>query len=265
VTVELNPTVTNILIGTSSANVVFLNETSGVKQLRGIQFISGNGGFENGDFSNWTLTGSTSANNVISIDNSSFTGTPPIAGFDDPEFIHTGLYGVFLGQATTLGSLAQTLPTSPGRNYQVSFWLHNPTSGTPNEFRAAWDSTTLLDRVDIGPFAWTNMQFTVTADRTNSVLKFSFRNDRNAFALDDVAVELLAAAMFQTVTATDGVIRLTLNVPNGLGYQLQFATNLNPITWINLGNPGIGGVDPVTISDSIDSSEQRYYRIVTSQ
>ena len=73
------------MIGTSSANVVFLNETSGVKQLREIQFISVNGGFENGDFSNWTLTGSTSANYVISIDNSSFTGTPPIAGFDDPD------------------------------------------------------------------------------------------------------------------------------------------------------------------------------------
>ncbi|MDB6040447.1 MAG: hypothetical protein JWM99_4288, partial [Verrucomicrobiales bacterium] len=209
--------------------------------------------------------GSTSANYVISIDNSSFTGTPPIAGFDDPEFIHTGLYGVFLGQTTTLGSLAQSLPTLPGRNYQLSFWLHNPASGTPNEFRVAWDSTTLFDQVDMGPFAWTNMQFTVTADRTNSVLKFFFRNDRQAFALDEVAVELLPSPMFQNVTATDGSIRLILNVPNGLGYQLQYTTDLNSIAWTNLGDPGIGGADPVTISDLIGSTEQRYYRIVRSQ
>jgi hypothetical protein len=265
VTVELNPTVTNTLIGTASANVVFLDESSGVKQLREIQFVSGNGGFENGDFTNWTVTGNSAVNYVISIDNSSFTGTSPITGVDDPEFIHTGLYGAFLGQAATLGSLAQTLPTTPGRSYQVSFWVQNPANGTPNEFRAAWDSTTLFDQVNMGPFAWTNLQFTVTAERTNSVLKFFSRNDREAFALDDVTVVLLPSAMFQNATATDGVIQFTLNVPNGLGYQLQYTTDLNSIAWINLGNPGIGGTDPVTISDSIDSFEQRYYRIVTFQ
>jgi hypothetical protein len=262
VTVQLNPAVTNILIGEVSANLVFLNETSGVKQPLELRLISGNGGFENGDFSNWTLTGTTSANYVISIDNTSFTGTSAIPGVDDPQFIRSGLYGAFLGQSTTLGSLTQTLPTLPGRNYSLSFWLNNPAEGVPNEFRAAWDSTILFDQVNMGPFAWTNMQFAVSATTTNSVLKFSFRNDLTAFALDGITLELVPSEMFQNITAKDGAVELVLNIPAGQRYQLQFAPDLNSMLWTTLGDPGVGGADPITIFDSIGSSEQRYYRII---
>jgi hypothetical protein len=264
VIVKLNPAATNILIGTVSANLTFLNETTGGKQLRELRFVSGNGGFENGDFSNWTLKGTTSANYVISIDNTSFTGVSAIAGVDDLEFIHSGFYGAFLGQSTTLGSLTQTLPTLPGRNYSLSFWLNNPAEGVPNEFRAAWDSTILFDQVNMGPFAWTNMQFAVSATASNTVLKFSFRNDLNAFALDGITLELVPSPMFQNITAKDGVVELVLNIPPGQRYQLQFAADLNSMVWTTLGDPGAGGADPITIFDSIGSNEQRYYRIIAA-
>jgi hypothetical protein len=265
VTVELNQAATNLLLGMQSANVLFLNETTGAKQTRELRFISGNGDFENGDFSNWTLNGTTSANYVMSIDNTSFTGVSALSGVDDSEFIHTGLYGGFLGEPSTLGSLAQSLPTVPGGNYKVSFWLQNPAEGVPNEFRASWDSQILFDQINMDSFGWTNMQFAVSATGANTVLKFWFRNDLNAFALDGITVELVRSPMFRNITVSGGVTELILNVPAGLKYQLQYTDDLNSISWIGLGDFVVAGADPITIVDSIDSSAQRYYRIITSR
>ncbi len=131
-----------------------------------------NGDFEFGSFTNWTLTGSSSLNLVTTSSN----------------YILSGAYGVLLRQNSTLGYLSQNLATVPGQSYLVSLWLENVTNGSPNEFLVSWNGTNIFDAVNSGIFAWTNLQFTVTASSTNTLFKLGFRNDSGAFGLDSVGV-----------------------------------------------------------------------------
>src|SRR5712692_8865885 len=62
-----------------------------------------NCGFETGDFTNWTLSGDLS-----------FTGV-------DVAPAHSGTFGAFLGPITDLGFAAQTLVTTPGQYYDLTF------------------------------------------------------------------------------------------------------------------------------------------------
>lgn len=191
VTVALNGAASNLLLGSYTANVAFLNLANGTAQRREFSLLVGNAGFENGDFSNWTFDGQTDVNFANSVDLGEFRNGSMIPGVDDTLFVHSGIYGAFLGQNTTLGSLAQTLPTMPGQLYRISFWLDNPTNGVPNEFLVTWDGTNLFDQVDLDQLAWTNLQFVATASTSSTVLSFGFRNDLNAFGLDDVSVQLV--------------------------------------------------------------------------
>src|SRR5262245_34588467 len=78
-----------------------------------------NGGFETGDFSGWTLSGNTTFSSVTS----------------DRFYVHSGRFGAALGPIGSDGLLSQTLSTTIGATYQVSFWLDNNINPVaPNEF-----------------------------------------------------------------------------------------------------------------------------------
>ncbi len=59
VTVSLNATAKSFLIGNYSSTVSFVNETDGTTQERQFDLYVGNGGFETGDLTDWTLVGDT--------------------------------------------------------------------------------------------------------------------------------------------------------------------------------------------------------------
>jgi len=135
-----------------------------------------NGGFETGDFSDWAFTGNTGGSLV---DN-------------DPNYVHSGVYGAEIGPAGSLAYLTQTLPTSIGQSYLISAWLWLDDTNRvviPNEFLVIWDGNTLFDRTNMAATDWTNFQFVVTATGTNSVLTFGFRNDPVYLGFDDVSVQ----------------------------------------------------------------------------
>jgi hypothetical protein len=125
--------------------------------------------------------------------------------------------------------ISQTLPTTPGMTYLLFFWLTNPGGETPNELLVSWDGATLLDKTNLGAFGWTNLQFTVTATGTSTVLQFGIRNDNAYFGLDDIGV----VPMVQT-----GSTGISLSGPNlvlvthgsngryGLAYHTLMSTNL---------------------------------------
>lgn len=147
-----------------------------------------NCGFETGDFTSWTIGGNTlnPGGNYYGVD-----------AFD----AHSGNYGAYMSQdyldgGTTPVTLSQTLTTTTGLVYDVSFWLEQDTAPTPgytHAFSASWGGTTdfsLMPTVAspgaVGSFV--EYSFLVTATGPSTILKFSFENDDQYWSFDDVSV-----------------------------------------------------------------------------
>ena len=99
-----------------------------------------NCGFETGNFTNWTLGGNilNPANNYYGVD-----------AFD----ANSGADGAYMSQdfidgGTAPVTLSQSLATTVGGVYVVSFWLEQdsaPTPGYTHLFSASWGGTTMLN------------------------------------------------------------------------------------------------------------------------
>ncbi len=267
VTVSLTPAANDLAAGVYQNCVVVTNLTAGLAQtlpftLQAGQNLVQNGSFATGDFSDWTLQGSTGDNLVIGSNS-----VPP-----HPELIYSGSYGALLGQVGALAYLSQTLPTATGQLYELSFRVDSPYFGavnTPNEFLVEWNvatnsTTVLFDQVDMAPFNWTNMQFLVRAAGNSTVLEFGARNDPQAFGLDDVSVAPISAPTFQGVTLANGGVTLTWTALPGLAYQVQYTTNLAGNLWNNLGGAVTATNTTLTLSDIQPPGQQRLYRVVLS-
>jgi len=129
-----------------------------------------NGGFETGNFTPWVLSG-----------NTGFTGV-------SSAYAHTGNFGAFLGPIGSDGFLSQTLSTSVGTPYIVSFSLRSD-GLTPNDFSGSWGGSTFFSQTNIPAGNWMNLSFTTdVATGTSTVLRFGFRDDPGFLGLDDVSV-----------------------------------------------------------------------------
>jgi hypothetical protein len=264
-TATLNSTASNLLIGNYTANVWISNLTDGAAQYLTFYLFVGNGGFETGDFTDWTLTGSTNDNFVIAVDDAAIDGDPAFAGVNDWQFVHSGLYGAFLGQLSTMAFISQSVPTTPGQQYLLSFWFTSlPYQGatTPSGFVANWNGATLLNETNLGAFGWTNAQFIVSATTTNTMLQFGARDDPAAIGLDDVSVQPLAAPSFQAVTQNTNVITLAWTAVPGLIYQLQYTDTLSPPDWAPLESPITATNSIMSVPDNLSAAPQRFYRVV---
>ena len=131
-----------------------------------------NGGFETGDFTGWTV--GPGASSFVFVD----TASP-----------HTGLFSAHLGNFGALVALGQMVTTTPGGLYNLSFFLENNSSGTPNEFQVSWDGHLLLDNIDMTAGPYVMYSFNVVASGTSTDLEFIHRHDPDHFFLDDVAVQ----------------------------------------------------------------------------
>jgi PKD repeat protein len=173
-----------------------------------------NGGFETGDFTGWALSGGDPGDNFV--DNGTVTGILP----------YTGSYLAALGSYGSLSFLSQSLATTLGTSYLLSFWLNSPDGLTPNQFLVSWNENTLFDEKNLPALGWTNLQFVVTATGTNTVLQFGFRDDPSYLGLDDISV----------VPAQSGIAgfslsgtNLVVNGSNGLSgqtYYVLMSTNV---------------------------------------
>ena len=256
-TISLTSAASGLSAGTYAANVLFTN-LSGTAELTfalqsGLPLIE-NGGFETGDFTDWTLTGNTTYNLV-----STTSG-----------FVHSGSYGALLGQSGSLGYLSQNVPTTAGENYLLSLWLDNPTNAsgaTPNQFMVQWNGTILFNATNLPFTAWTNLQFVVSATNASSALQLGFRNDPYYLGLDDINVTTLPLPAFQTTVKSASSFKLAWNTVSGLAYQVEYKTNLVQTDWLNLGKPLIATNNSLTVLDTnaISSSPQRFYRLQIAQ
>jgi subtilase family serine protease len=191
VTVSLAAAANSLAAGSYTANVLVTNLTGVAASLaftiNAGQPIVLNGGFETGDFTDWTLN----ADSTLTIVSSN-------AGL-----VHSGSYGAALGQtsANPLGYLSQTLVTTPGQSYLLSLWLDNPTNSygaTPNQFLVQWNGTALFNVTNLPYTAWTNLQFVVTATSTATVLQFGFFDQPYYLGLDDISVTPVAPPVIST-------------------------------------------------------------------
>jgi subtilase family serine protease len=221
------------------------------------QSIVLNGGFEIGNFTDWTLTG-TSAANYNFVDSGS------------PVSPHSGTYVAALGEVGSLATLSQTLPTQPGQSYLLSAWLENSSNkkNTPTQqFLVNWNTnapatSTIFNQTYTAAFGWTNILLRVTAAGTNTVLQFQARNDPSYFGLDDVVVTPIPAPTLQTIADSGGAFQFTWNALANVAYQVQYKTNLFQTNWINLGTSIKAAASTMTATNTGSTDRQRFYRVI---
>ncbi len=255
---SLNANASNLVTGTYTANLWFTNLNSHYAQSRlftltvQLPELVLNGGFETGDFTSWTLSGTGYPANFV--DNGSYWTIAP----------HSGGYLALLGEAGGLAYLSQTLPTTAGQAYLLSCWLNSSDGLAPSEFRLSWNGTTYFDQTSIPAFAspgWTNLLFIVTATAPNTVLQFGAEDDNSYLGLDDVSVVPLPPTVFQSTVKSNGVVQFTWNSLAQLAYQLQYKTNLTQANWIDSGSPVPATGTTTTTSDAAPADPHRFYRL----
>ena len=209
-----------------------------------------NGGFETGNFTNWTVN----ATGFVAVVGSHSTYFAP--------YVHGGTYGAYLSQPGQLGYLSQSFATVPGQPYLISLWLDNPVGGSPSEFQVWWNGSDLFDYLDPPAFGWINIELTAIAAATNTTLEFGFRQDVDAFGLDDIGVMAVPAPLFQTISAVSNNIVLGWSAMEGMVYQVQYTTALGGGVWQDLGPPLTATNAAMTFSDLLPTDAQRFYRLI---
>ncbi len=136
-----------------------------------------NGGFETGDFTDWTVSGDTSFVGVCSV------STCP-GGFAP----YQGTYAAYFGPVGDTATISQEIPTTVGAQYTLDFYLANPVAGTPNYFSAQF-GTASFSLTNFGAaFGWSEFSLSDTATSSQTEISFTFRNDPAYWFLDDVSV-----------------------------------------------------------------------------
>ena len=148
-----------------------------------------NGGFETGDFSDWTLSGNVGGGGI---------GVAPLIE-------HSGKYGAYFGAPGSQTFLTQILATTAGASYDLSFWLEN-NGGSPNLFTVSWNGNVIYGLANANAFDWTQFSFNVTANSASTPLVLGFQQDPSYFHLDDASVEQVAVPEVSTCLA--GVLML---------------------------------------------------------
>jgi hypothetical protein len=136
-----------------------------------------NGSFETGDFTGWTVSGDTTFNGVCDV------STCP-GGFAPED----GNFAAFFGPVGDTATISQEIATTPGQQYTLSFYLAQPSAGTPNYFSVQF-GTAQFSLTNFGvAFGWQQFLLTETATSTETNLAFTFRNDPAYWFLDNVSV-----------------------------------------------------------------------------
>jgi hypothetical protein len=279
--ISLNSAAADFLIGNYSGNVSILDLTHGIAQNREFDLFVGNGGFETGDFTYWNFVGDPTLSFALSCDDADVAGSNVLDGVTDAQFVHSGLYGAYLGQCAPDGSLldgslSQTLATAPGGQYLVSFWLTSfeyQGSTIPNDFSVKWNGSTLYAQSDLGAFGWSNLLFVAPATTGSTTLEFDFSNAQAAFGFDDVSVQPAPAPVLQSVNMTNSIVTLTWSGIAGLSYQVQSATSLSNPNWANVGAAVTAPGDLMSASESValgaasqpfyyGAPSQQFYRVI---
>jgi hypothetical protein len=209
-----------------------------------------NGGFETGTFTNWTRGG---------IGGSSISTST--------QYKHSGTYGADLSASGGLGYLSQTISTTPGSFYLVSFWLDVPFNFPGNEFVVNWGGNVLMDRTNISNIGWTNIQFLVTATSPTTVLQFGYEND--LFGLDDVSVASIQPVISGFKFSGSSLVLTNAGGLSNHAYVVLTSTNIGqPMNqWLPIATNVLGadGNFNITVTNAVDANARRQFYIIQMQ
>ncbi len=142
-----------------------------------------NGGFETGDLTGWTLTNASTFDTVCAA-GSTLGSSTCIA--------NSGTFAMGFGQFGALATLSQTIATTPGSTYAISFYLANDNpGGDPDEsFAMQWNGSTVFTLPSPqASFPYSQrLIVNLTATAASTVLAFSAQHDPAQWFLDDVTI-----------------------------------------------------------------------------
>lgn len=153
-----------------------------------------NPGFETGDFTGWTVSPAASLSSIAVVSGNA----------------HSGTYAASFGATgVELDVISQTIATTPGTRYNLSFWLEIVNRN--NEFQVSFGSVTLLHLIDTGSVnnpRYRQFRFSPRATGSSTTLGFAGLNPPSFTYLDDVSVipsssvsDSGSTAMLSSVTA----------------------------------------------------------------
>ena len=132
-----------------------------------------NGGFETGDFTDWTLA------------NSQYTYVTSGGCYD-------GNYCYFNGEYPAGSTLSQTVDTNVGDMYTLSFWVAESSYGYSPGYQfivsSSASATPLLTLDDTPDFAYTQFTEEFTAISTTTTISFAGYNLPGGTSMDDVSL-----------------------------------------------------------------------------
>lgn len=259
-TVSLNSLANSLPLGGYNGTLWFTNLADLVGQARVFALsvtpeqLVVNGGFEAGNFTGWTESGTSGALGLTAVTQIT-------------NLVHSGAYAAGFGSPNTHGygvaSISQTLPTAAGQLYVFSFWLYC-NGETPNRFVAYWNGTngtTVFNESNMQGIGWTNVIYIGRPASSNTVIELGGEDNPYYLGLDDVSVVPVLPPRLQGAVLNGGGFNLSWTALAGLGYQVQYKTNLLQTTWSNLGGVISGNNFQATLSDPI-TGPQRFYRVL---
>ena len=110
-----------------------------------------------------------------------------------------------------------------------------------------------------------------SAGGTNSAARFSgptgvaVHNHGNLYVVDQSNCTIrmgMPLPVFQSVTAVNASIELTVNAFPGQKVQLQYSSDLASATWTNLGSPITATDGTISATDTPGPDQRRFYRVI---
>ncbi len=267
VTVSLNVNANKFLIEHAVGNIGFNNLTAGTTQNRQFDLYVGNGGFETSDFTDWTLAGDPSSSFVLAGDTADIAGEQALPDEADIQFVHSGIWGAFLGESNIIGSLKQTVPTTAGQRLLVSYWLtcvpDSAGDTAPNLFAAKWNGATLFAATNLPVLGWTNVHYVVSATGASGNLEFDFNEVPGGLGLDDITVQPIPVPILSATKVSGGNIAFSWTAIVNDSYQIQSSTNISG-GWTNVGSAIVATNALMNISLPTGNAPESFYRVVFS-
>jgi hypothetical protein len=258
VTVSTNAATAALTNGTYNSTLVLSNQYSHVSQSLIFSTLVGqslvqNGGFEAGNLTGWTLSGNSSAFAVSS----------------SSTYLHSGTYGLQAAANSSLGYITQTLTTSPGQTYQLSFWFHVSSTRTGQQLQANWNGTNVYNTTSPST-SWTNQKLIVNATSTNTQLQFgmnSASSHSTSFGLDDISVTPVNLPVItqQPVSSTNFAgsnVAFTAGATGSSPLFFQWCTN--GVSLASVGNFSGANSNTLTIAAITANNAGNYTLVVTN-